>query len=232
MSATAFDPESTRVREYLGAAYEGIHRFSEMLCEQGVARGLIGPRELPRLWDRHILNSAAVAPLLPRAGTLIDVGTGAGLPGVVLACMRPDLHVILLEPMERRVAWLREVVDALRLESAEVVRARAEDVRLDTPASAVTARAVAPLDRLAAWTLPLLATGGVLLAMKGSRAAEEVAAAERAIASLGGGEVRLVSVAAVEGVTPTTVVVVEKTRNVVPPPPITRRASRRVKRSV
>lgn len=172
----------------LGAGRPAVERFHAMLVEHGVTRGLIGPREVPRLWDRHLLNSAAVATLLPAAGTLIDVGTGAGLPGVVLAAVRPDLHVVLLEPMERRVAWLNEVVAELGLSSAEVVRGRAEELHGRVTADAVTARAVAPMDRLAGWTLPLLRAGGVLLAMKGAQAHDELKAAASVIDALGGGD--------------------------------------------
>lgn len=212
MDETIIDGTMPAVREYLGSAFGQVQRFAEMLADQGVVRGLIGPREVPRLWDRHLLNSAAVAPYLPETGTVVDIGTGAGLPGVVLACLRPDLHTVLLEPMERRVAWLREVVTELRLDSAEVLRGRAEDVRLPVPARAVTARAVAPLGRLAGWSLPLLGAGGALLAMKGGRAAEEVEAARREIAALGGGGIEVLSAMSLPGVTPTVVVRVLKER--------------------
>lgn len=223
MTHPTVDPTSAAVRELLGAAHPQIARFAELLEEQGVMRGLIGPREVPRLWDRHLLNSAAVAPLLPAAGLLVDVGTGAGLPGIVLACLRPDLHTVLLEPMERRVQWLTEVVAELGLLSTEVVRGRAGEVPLPGPATAVTARAVAPLDRLAEWTLPMLGVGGTLLAMKGSRAAEEIAAAEGMVTRLGGGTPELVEVSVLPGVTPTAVVRVTKERNVPPPVPALRK---------
>jgi 16S rRNA (guanine527-N7)-methyltransferase len=141
---------------------------------------LIGPRELPRLWERHLLNSAAIASLVPAGARVVDVGSGAGLPGIPLALARPDLTVTLLEPLARRVAFLTECVDRLGLERVTVVRGRAEEgpVRRELGgADVVTARAVAPLDRLAGWCLPLLRPGGLLLAMKGSTAAEELAAA-------------------------------------------------------
>src|SRR5674476_1301916 len=130
-----------RVREYLGDAYPRIARFAEMLAADGVTRGLIGPREVPRLWARHLLNSAAVASLLPADGTLVDVGSGAGLPGIVLACMRTGGDMVLLEPMERRATWLQEVVTELRLPSIEVVRARAEGMHGKLSATVVVARA-------------------------------------------------------------------------------------------
>ncbi len=171
----------------LGSARGTVEAFHDLLVEHGVTRGLIGPREVPRLWERHLLNSAAVAQLLPASGRLVDVGTGAGLPGVVLAALRPDLDVVLLEPMERRVNWLNEVVDTLGLARTEVVRGRAEDLHGRLSAQVVTARAVAPLDRLASWTLPLLDTDGVLLAMKGENAEAELAAAAPTIDRWGGG---------------------------------------------
>ena len=228
MDEVLIEGTDPRVREYLGDAYPRIARFAEMLAAAGVARGLIGPREVPRLWARHLLNSAAVASLLPADGTLVDVGSGAGLPGIVLACMRAGGDMVLLEPMERRATWLQEVVTELRLPSVEVVRARAEEMHGKLSATAVVARAVAPMDRLAGWTLPLLATGGVLLAMKGSRATDELRTAASAISRLGGGAADVVLASSIEGVTPTTVVRVVKQR-MVPTllRPGTSRASRR-----
>lgn len=207
----------------LGPAYPTVLAFAELLAQEGVTRGLLGPREMPRLWERHLLNSAAVASFLPHTGTVIDVGTGAGLPGVVLAAMRPDLPFVLLEPMERRVTWLREVVAALGLDNAEVVRARAEDLHGVRLGSAVTARAVAPMDRLAAWSLPLLAVGGVLLAMKGRQARAELDAAQTTIRRLGGGMADVIETTVLEGVEPTTVVRVVR----VSAPPPAARARRR-----
>lgn len=180
----------------LGSSREVVGRFHDLLTEHGVTRGLIGPREVPRLWQRHLLNSAAVASLLPARGTLVDIGTGAGLPGVVLAAMRPELHVVLLEPMERRVVWLREVVEALSLTNAEVLRGRAEEQHGRLTAESVTARAVAPMDRLAGWAMPLLGAGGVLLAMKGSQAQAELDAAQVELDRWGGGDREVVEVTA------------------------------------
>ncbi|WP_255491693.1 MULTISPECIES: 16S rRNA (guanine(527)-N(7))-methyltransferase RsmG [unclassified Actinotalea] len=180
--------------EVLGAGRPTVEAFHDLLAAEGVRRGLIGPREVARLWRRHLLNSAAVAPLLPATGTLVDVGSGAGLPGIVLAALRPDLRVVLLEPMLRRTTWLSEVRDSLGLSNVEVVRGRAEEQHGVISADAVTARAVAPMDRLARWTLPLLRPGGVLLAMKGEHAVEELAAAGAVIDALGGGERLVVDV--------------------------------------
>src|SRR5690554_6364955 len=152
--------DDLRLPAVFGDAYDLVRRFADLLANEGVKRGLIGPREVPRLWERHIVNSAAVAGFLPEAGSVVDVGSGAGLPGVVLAAMRPDLRVILLEPMERRSVWLQEVVEALALTSVEVIRGRAEDMSQTLTVDVVTARAVAPMDRLVVWTLPLLPVGG------------------------------------------------------------------------
>jgi 16S rRNA (guanine527-N7)-methyltransferase len=167
-------------RAVFGPAVDAAAEYARLLASEGTVRGLIGPREVPRLWDRHLLNSAAIAALVPAGARLVDVGSGAGLPGIPLALARPDLTVTLLEPLARRVAFLTECVERLRLERVTVVRGRAEEgpVRRELGgADAVTARAVAPLDKLAGWCLPLLRPGGVLLAMKGSTAAEELAAA-------------------------------------------------------
>lgn len=195
-----------------GDAYPRLATFAAMLSEEGVTRGLIGPREVPRIWERHILNSSAVAPFLPAEGTVVDVGSGAGFPGIVLACMRPDLPIVLLEPMDRRVTWLREVAVALELTSTEVVRGRAEDVHGTLSATVATARAVAPMDRLARWLLPLLHPGGVLLAMKGDRAPDEVTAARTTITHLGGGDPQILRAPTVTGAEATTIVRIEKIR--------------------
>lgn len=199
-------PDDEAVAEYLGHAHSAVRGFAELLVAEGVTRGLIGPREAPRLWERHLLNSAAVAQFLPEEGTVVDVGSGAGLPGIVLAAMRPDLDTVLLEPMERRVRWLTEVIDRLELPRARVLRGRAEDLHGDLVADAVTARAVAPMDRLAGWTLPLLRPGGVLLAMKGDRAADELAAAAEVIERLGGGPGEVLEAQTIEGASRTLVV--------------------------
>lgn len=183
--------DDARSRELLGVGYDGAASFARMLAAEGELRGLIGPRELPRLWRRHVVNSAAVAPYLPGSGSVIDVGSGAGLPGVVLALMRPDLQVHLVEPMQRRVAWLTEVSERLGLGNVVVHGARAEDLHGELMAEAVTARAVARLDKLARWTMPMVRLGGALLAQKGQRAGEEVAAARGVLRRLGATEVQV-----------------------------------------
>lgn len=211
----ASDP---RVEAYFGDAFPLVSRFGALLTAEGVRRGLIGPREVPRLWERHLLNSAALAPLLPTDGVVVDVGSGAGLPGLVLAAVRPDLTTVLVEPMLRRVVWLEEVVRELGLE-VEVVRARADELHGRLLADAVTARAVAPLERLAGWTLPLLREGGVLLAMKGGQAEQELSASRQAIARLGGDAGEVLEVSSVAGVDPTHVVRVARLAPAVPERP-------------
>ncbi len=156
-----------------------IYRFVDLLASEGVVRGLIGPREAPRLWDRHIFNCAAPAAAFPADARVADVGSGAGLPGIVLALARPDLRVTLIEPLLRRTTFLDEAVVELGLGNVTVLRSRAEDVdgQLVPAFDVVTSRAVAPLPKLAAWCLPLTRSGGLVLAMKGSSAEEELAAA-------------------------------------------------------
>jgi 16S rRNA (guanine527-N7)-methyltransferase len=169
-----------------GDKIEQARRYAELLATDGVTRGLIGPRETERLWDRHLLNCAVVAELLPERGELVDIGSGAGLPGVVLAMLRPALSVILLEPLLRRAVFLEECVAELGLANATVLRARAEDkAAASIKADIATARAVAPLDRLVGWAAPLLRAGGVLLAIKGQSAAGEIAAAKPVLSRLG-----------------------------------------------
>jgi 16S rRNA (guanine527-N7)-methyltransferase len=158
-------------------------RYAELLATEGVVRGLIGPREVPRLWDRHIMNSAVVAPRVPTDATVADVGTGAGLPGLVWAIARPDIHMTLIEPLLRRTSFLDEAVVELGLTNVEVLRSRAEDV--DARFDVVTARAVAALDKLGRWCMPLVKPGGVMLAMKGRSAADEVESAASTLHRLG-----------------------------------------------
>ena len=170
-------------RELFGIAFAGAERFAEMLAAEGELRGLVGPRELPRLWTRHIVNSAAVVPFLPARGTVADVGSGAGFPGIVVALLRPDLEVALIEIMERRMDWLGDVVNELDLDNVTLQRARAEDVK--ELFDAVTARAVANVTKLVRLTAPLLRQGGSLLALKGARAEVEVEAARHVVRKAG-----------------------------------------------
>ncbi|MGA8115115.1 MAG: 16S rRNA (guanine(527)-N(7))-methyltransferase RsmG [Actinocatenispora sp.] len=180
-------------RQLFGDRLALAERYAELLATEGTLRGLLGPRETPRLWDRHLINCAVLAELIPSGAVVADVGSGAGLPGIVLGVARPDLSVILVESLERRATFLSEVVDELKLDRVTVLRGRAEEVvgRIGA-VEVVTARAVAPLDRLARWCLPLLPTGGRLLAMKGASAAEEIAAHGAQVSRAGGGEPRLV----------------------------------------
>lgn len=213
--------------ELFGSRLALAETYADALASAGVERGLIGPREVPRLWERHLLNCALLADELPADAAVVDVGSGAGLPGLVLAIRRPDLRVTLLEPMLRRVTFLREMVTSLALdETVSVVRGRAEESAVREalgPRHWAVARAVAPLDRLAGWCLPLLAPGGRLLALKGVRAEEEAASASRALAGAGGRLVAVHALAGGVGVEPTWVVVVERTG--------AKRPTRREKRS-
>jgi 16S rRNA (guanine527-N7)-methyltransferase len=186
--------------------------YAELLAEHGVERGLIGPREVDRLWDRHLLNSVAIAEVVPKAARVVDLGSGAGLPGVPLAIARPDLDITLLEPMARRVEWLEHVARTLDL-VVTVVRGRAEEPdikRRISGADVVVARAVAPLAKLCEWGLPLLRPGGSLVAMKGASAAEEVARDRQAIQRAGGSEPRIETCGESVLTDPTIVVVVER----------------------
>ncbi len=157
-------------------------RYTELLATEGVLRGLIGPREAPRLWDRHVLNSAALAEAVPDGVTMCDIGTGAGLPGLVVAIARPDLSITLVEPLLRRTTFLDEVVAELGLDHVTVVRARAEDLHGAETYDVVTSRAVAPLERLLGWSMPLVAPTGALVAMKGQSVRQEIVDAQEFLA--------------------------------------------------
>ena len=159
--------------------------FAAILADTGVSHGLIGPREVPILWERHVLNCAVVSEAFPESAELVDVGSGAGLPGLALAIARPDLHIHLVEPMLRRTTWLSDTVAALGLDGVEVHRGRAEEFHGRIAVPFATARAVARIDKLARWTFPLLQDGGTLVALKGSQAAEELAAEEPVLRRLG-----------------------------------------------
>ncbi|TFC35541.1 16S rRNA (guanine(527)-N(7))-methyltransferase RsmG [Cryobacterium sp. TMT2-14] len=180
MVTHTLEAEPAVAADLFGGQIDDARAFVASLAAQGEELGLIGPVEVPRLWSRHILNCAIVAPLL-RPGLVGDVGSGAGLPGLVLAIARPDVTFVLIEPMERRVAWLTGQVAALGLTNATVLRARAEDVRLPGRLDQVTARAVSAFRTLIPLTAPLLNPGGELVLMKGTGAAAEVEAAAKAI---------------------------------------------------
>lgn len=174
------EPEPVVAADIFGDRIELARQFTAALGEHGEERGLIGPLEPPRLWSRHVLNSAIIAPLFP-VGRVGDVGSGAGLPGLVLAIARPDVEWVLIEPMERRVAWLNEQVSALGLDNVDVVRARAEDWKGGAVLDAVTARAVSALRTLVPLTAPLVRDGGELILLKGASAANEIGAAEKVL---------------------------------------------------
>jgi 16S rRNA (guanine527-N7)-methyltransferase len=183
-------------------------RYAELLAGPGVERGLLGPREAPRLWDRHLLNCAGLTELLEPGQEVLDAGSGAGLPGVVLAIRRTDLSVVLVEPLLRRATFLAEVVEELGLDNVSVRRARAEELAGKELVDVVTARAVAPLDRLAAWTLPLLRAGGRLLALKGDQADAELAAGRPSLRRAGAESAEVVTVGSAADLTQARVVVV------------------------
>lgn len=200
-------PLATAARAVFGDRLPLAERYVAHLADSGIERGLIGPREVPRLWDRHVLNCAVVAELMSKGAKVADVGSGAGLPGLCLALARPDLQLTLIEPLERRVLWLNEVVTDLGIgEQVEVLRMRAEQAVDIVDADVVTARAVSALDKLAGLTIPLLHGRGEVLAIKGRSAEAEIAKASKAIRKLGGSETSVLLVGAEVLEEPTTVV--------------------------
>ncbi|EFF92014.1 MULTISPECIES: 16S rRNA (guanine(527)-N(7))-methyltransferase RsmG [Streptomyces] len=193
--AAELPPAPEQARDVFGDRFADAVRYAELLAEAGVQRGLIGPREVPRLWERHLLNCAVLSEVVPEGVTVCDVGSGAGLPGIPLALVREDLKITLLEPLLRRTNFLTEVVELLGLDHVTVVRGRAEEVMGKiTPVHVVTARAVAPLDRLATWGIPLLRPYGEMLALKGDTAEEELKSAATALAKLGAVETSILQV--------------------------------------
>jgi 16S rRNA (guanine527-N7)-methyltransferase len=202
----ASEPNWQTAREIFGPAFPLAERYAELLAGPGIERGLVGPREADRLWERHLLNCAQIADLIPRPSTLVDIGSGAGLPGLVLAMLLADVRITLIEPMARRVAFLEECVTELELGNVTIVRARAEDVAGEYAADVVTARAVAPLDRLAGLAVPLVRPGGMVLALKGDRASAEADAAAPVLRRLGVSEVTVLWAGAGQDCPATTVV--------------------------
>lgn len=177
-------------RRVFGTRLPQAERFVQLLQGDGAVRGVIGPREVDRLWERHLVNSAVVGELIDDAATVTDVGSGGGFPGIPLAIARPDLEVTLVEPMARRIAWLEDVVADVALDNVIVRRGRADDLHDELPpAAVVTARAVAPLAKLARWCLPLTSPGGSLVAIKGASAADEVRRDQAAVRKAGGSDV-------------------------------------------
>ena len=185
------ETEPTEASAVFGENLERARRFTAALGEHGEERGLIGPLEPARLWSRHILNSAVAAPLFASGTRVGDVGSGAGLPGIVLAIARPDVQWVLIEPMERRVTWLQEQKDALGLDNVEIVRARGEEWTEGAVLDAVTARAVSALKTLIPLTAPLVRVGGELVLLKGANAANEIDAAAKQIRKYGLDDIRV-----------------------------------------
>lgn len=180
------EAEPQYAAELFGDQIAKARAFTARLAADSEVFGLLGPRELPRIWSRHVLNSALLSELIPSGVKVVDVGSGAGLPGIPLAIARPNCHFTLVEPMERRSSWLQTVTQDLELKNVEVIRARAEDVQR-TDFDIATARAVAALDKLLRLLTPLIrgATSGTVLALKGSKAADEINAATKKIELLG-----------------------------------------------
>ena len=180
--------------------------YHDSLATDGSTRGFIGPREVDRLWERHILNCAVIGEVMEHGATVADVGSGAGLPGIPLAIARPDLDITLIEPLLKRSVYLQEVVDKLGLPNVTVIRARAEDTPLPEPVDIVTSRAVAPLGKLAGWSLPLVRRGGEMIAMKGSSVGEELERDAALIRKAGGGRASISTVGDAHLAEPTTII--------------------------
>jgi 16S rRNA (guanine527-N7)-methyltransferase len=184
-------PTPPLAAEIFGPALETAERYAALLAGPAVQRGLLGPGEAARLWDRHLINCAVVAELVPSPSSLIDLGSGPGLPGIVFAMLLPEVSVTLLEPMARRVTFLQECVAELGLANAEVVRGRAEDMAGQLTADVVASRAVAPMDKLAGLAMGLVKPGGLVLAIKGASAEDEVSRARSELRRLGASDVEV-----------------------------------------
>jgi 16S rRNA (guanine527-N7)-methyltransferase len=189
-----------------GPALAQAEQYAALLTGIGVERGIVGPGEAARIWDRHVLNCGVIARLIPATCSVVDLGSGAGLPGIVLAMLRPEARVTLLEPMARRAGFLQECVTALSLANVDVVRGRAEEFAGKLSADVVTSRAVAPLEKLAGLSVAVARPGGRVLAMKGSSAAAELARARPVLARLGIGDARVVTASSPSGVITATLV--------------------------
>lgn len=187
----AAPPPTASARALLGERADDLVPYAAWLATAAIDRGLLGPREGSRLWERHLLNCGAVACSLPRDAHVVDIGSGAGLPGIVWALLRPDVRVTVVEPLLRRMSFLEEVVDDLRLPNVETCRSRAQEVAGELRADVVASRAVAPLAKLADWCLPLLTPGGQMWAMKGRSAETEMMTAMLDLQRAGAAEVVL-----------------------------------------
>lgn len=189
--------------------------YHQSLATTGSERGFIGPREVPRLWDRHVLNCAVIGEAMDEGVHVIDIGSGAGLPGIPLAIARPDLRITLIEPLLKRSTYLREVCEELNLENVTVIRGRAEDAAVQKEAGAadiVTSRAVAPLGKLSRWSLPLVKVGGAMIAMKGSSVSEELERDADDIRKAGGGQGEIFTVGSSVLAEPTTLIKIPRVR--------------------
>ncbi|WEV41970.1 16S rRNA (guanine(527)-N(7))-methyltransferase RsmG [Bifidobacterium sp. ESL0682] len=215
--------QSTVLTDVFGSAFDQMKLFKDKLAREGEERGIIGPRDVDIIWERHILNSAAIVPFIEastedeRFKTVADIGSGGGFPGIVVAACLPDHDVTLIEPMERRVDWLNECVTELNLENVTVVRQRAEDYikalkhgKELHPFAVVTSRAVAPMTKLSGWTLPLVRHGGQLIALKGRSAPAEVHKAAKEIQKNGGRNPQVLDAPIADGFESTYVVIVNK----------------------
>lgn len=206
------DAEKVAARKIFGDELPLAQRYVHHLSTSGIERGLLGPREIPRLWGRHVLNCAVVAQLIAADARVTDVGSGAGLPGLTFAIARPDLHLTLIEPLERRVLWLQEVVADLGLSNVKILRGRSEQFVGQISADVVTARAVSALPNLASLTMPLLKDGGEVIAIKGQSAQMEVEKAEKIIRKLGGTTVEVQTIGGDLLEQPTTIVRIKVAR--------------------
>ncbi|APT93557.1 16S rRNA methyltransferase [Corynebacterium phocae] len=183
--------EKLTPQRVFGDRFDLAQKYHDSLATDGHVRGFMGPREIPRLWDRHILNCAVIGEVMAHGAVIVDVGSGAGLPGIPLAIARPDLHITLVEPLLKRSTYLQEVVDMLELSNVTVIRGRAEEgpvKKAVSGADVVTSRAVAPLGKLVKWSLPLAKVGGEMIAMKGESVHEELERDAKEIRKAGGGE--------------------------------------------
>lgn len=210
--------DSPVIAEVFGDSEKLIRMFHEKLVQEGVLRGMIGPKEVSRLWERHLLNSAALAPFLRDFATekhiahlrVADVGSGAGFPGLVLAAMLPEHYFTLVEPMERRCEWLNENIDMMGLKNARVLRARAEQLHGEAEFDVVTCRAVARMSKLAGWVMPLVHRGGRFIALKGQAAQDEIDSAKAQIRQYRGAFAHVDLAPVAQGVEPTHVVSITK----------------------
>ena len=197
MTDTVSDTVPLDPSDVFGSRLPLAQKYHDSLATDGSTRGFIGPREVPRLWERHLINCAVVAEVMPQGATLIDVGSGAGLPGIPLAIARPDLQITLIEPLLKRSTYLNEVVDLLGLDNVTVIRGRAEEGPVKKAvkgADIVTSRAVAPLGKLAKWSLPLVRKGGEMIALKGSSVHEELERDAADIKRAGGGKAEVMTI--------------------------------------